>query len=609
MVGKNWLVLIFVSVLALALPGASLAQSQQDIELANQYLKNGEFDKAILYFDRLYSQQPIDKFYENLLLCHVELGDFKSAEKLAKNHLKKNNNPAVYVDLGRIAEKQQDAKKAEKYYQQAIGALQSNQYQIVMLARQFQKYNMPQMALQTYERGKQLVDYPFGYEIAELYGEMGDKARMIDEYLNLLENNNSAYMSTVQNIMSRMVEFERPNEATELLRVQLLKRAQKNPDDVVFTEMLIWYFTQLKDFGSALIQTKALDKRLNSDGARVMNLARICSSNYNYDVAINAYNYVVEQGPANGFYATAKSELLEVYKKQLEANGVFDEAAVLKLEKEYEKAIEEIPNWLTKAKLSRDLAFIQANYLNKNEAAIALMQFTIDKTTSWPKDQALSKLLLADILVKTGEIWEASLLYGQVELDFKHDVLGQDAKFKNAKVYYYTGNFGWAKGQLDVLKGSTTKLIANDAMRLSLLISDNTGLDSTETALQLFAQADLLFEQNQFLTANQLLDSIKTAFPGHPLIDEILFKQYQINMRLHRTDSAKVCLEAVIKDFGFDILADEAMFRLAELNQFVLKDNEKAAQLYQEILVKHPDSLFVIEARKRFRALRGDAIN
>ena len=606
---KNWFVCLLLSLVIFAIPVVGVAQSQQDIELANQYLKNGEFDKAQLYFERLYSQQPLDKYYENLLLCHMELADYKSAEKLAKTHLKKNNNPSVYVDLGRIAAKQEDVKKADKYYQQAIGALQSNQYQIVMLARSFQKYQMPELALKTYERGKELVDYPFGYEMAELYGEMGDKTRMIDEYLNLLENNNSAYMSTVQNIMARVVEFERPNEATELLRVQLLKRSQRNPDDFVFTEMLIWYFTQLKDFSSALMQTKALDKRLGGDGGRVMSLARICSSNYNYEVALNAYSYVIEKGPGNNLYATAKSEMLEVYKKQLEASGLFDVAEVEKLENEYEKAIAEISNWLTKSKLSRDLAFIQANYLNKTIDAIALMQTTIDKTASWPKDQALNKLVLADILVKTGEIWEASLLYGQVELDFKHDVIGQDAKFKNAKVYYYTGNFGWAKGQLDVLKGSTTKLIANDAMRLSLLISDNTGLDSTETALQLYAEADLLFEQNQFLVAYTLLDSIKAAFVGHPLIDEILFKQYQINMRMHRTDSAKVCLEAIIKDFSFDILADEAIFRLAELYQFTYKQNDKASEMYQDILVKHPDSLFVIEARKRFRALRGDSIN
>jgi TolA-binding protein len=56
-------------------------------------------------------------------------------------------------------------------------------------------------------------------------------------------------------------------------------------------------------------------------------------------------------------------------------------------------------------------------------------------------------------------------------------------------------------------------------------------------------------------------------------------------------------------------LGDDALFSLASLEESYLKDNEKAKQHYQELLTKYPGSLYTVEARKRFRKLRGDNLN
>ena len=90
------------------------------------------------------------------------------------------------------------------------------------------------------------------------------------------------------------------------------------------------------------------------------------------------------------------------------------------------------------------------------------------------------------------------MYYSQVEKDFKHEVIGQEAKFKKIKIDYYTGKFNWAQAQLNILKQSTSKLIANNAMELSLLISDNLNLDTTQLTLQIYANAELLIFQNKY---------------------------------------------------------------------------------------------------------------
>jgi len=58
-----------------------------------------------------------------------------------------------------------------------------------------------------------------------------------------------------------------------------------------------------------------------------------------------------------------------------------------------------------------------------------------------------------------------------------------------------------------------------------------------------------------------------------------------------------------------DILADNATFQLADLYENILGDTTKAQELYEKVLLEYPGSLFVVEARKRFRRLRGDDIN
>jgi len=212
------------------------------------------------------------------------------------------------------------------------------------------------------------------------------------------------------------------------------------------------------------------------------------------------------------------------------------------------------------------------------------------------------------VLLLSGDIWEASLRYSQVEKAFKYDEIGQEAKFRNAKISYYTNDFKWAQAQLDVLKGATAKLISNDAMDLSLLISDALAIDSNEAPLILYAHADLLVFQNKDDEAIKTLDSIKTLYPNHALTDDVLFKKAQIALKHANYNDAAMFYESILKDHGHDILADDALFKLAELNENQFKNIEKAKELYQQLIEKYPGSLYVVEARKRFRKLRGDAV-
>jgi tetratricopeptide (TPR) repeat protein len=373
--------------------------------------------------------------------------------------------------------------------------------------------------------------------------------------------------------------------------------------------LLIWFFVQQKDFDSAFIQAKALDKRQKEDGGRMMSLGSLSASNQNYDAAVKCYQYVIEKGVASPYYVSARMELLNTLNKKITESNTYTQTDLLKLETDYVSALNELGKNAGTASLIRGLSHLRVFYLDKTEEAMTDLQAAIEYGGISKQVQAECKLELGDILLFTGNVWDSDLLYSQVDKAFKNDPLGQEAKFRAARLDYYRGDFLWAQAQLDVLKSATSQLIANDALALSLLIQDNIGYDSVSEALIMYAHADLLNYQNKNELALKTLDSILLMFPDHSLTDDVWYKEAQIMDAKHSWTVEDSLLKKITEKFADGVLADDALYHRAELYEKKLNDKQKAMELYQDLLTKFPGSLYCVEARKRFRALRGDVLN
>ncbi len=587
-----------------------IAQPSTDEQLAEQYYQNREFDKALDYYEKLYNKKSPDQFYSPYLNCLLETKDFKKAEKIAKKQIKQYpDNPSFSVDLGTVYIRSEQVDKAKTTWEQAIKSVKSDD-QVFALATAFINIRQYDLAIATYLKGRKISqnNYPYNFELAAVYREKGDKAAMISEYLDALEINDS-YIQTVQNSLQTSFASDADQKQNELLKTELLKRIQRNPDKTILSEFLIWIQIQQRDWEGAFVQGKALDKRKKEEGKRIMALGQLFAQNESYDMAAKAYQYVIAKGSGNGYYMQARMELLNVSYQKVVSKGNYTQADLKELENNFNVTINELGKSAGTAPILKNLAHLQAFYLNKPTGAIDLLEEAIALPQLTLQAQADCKLEQADILLMTGDIWEASLRYSQVEKSFKHDEIGQEAKFRNAKISYYTGDFKWAQAQLDVLKGATAKLIANDALELSMRISDALAIDTNEAPLLIFARADLLAFQNKDELAITTLDSINSLYPGHALADDILYKKAQIALKHADYTKAAAYYDTIIKKFGEDILGDDALFKLADITENQFKETDKAKEMYQQLLEKYPASLYVVEARKRFRKLRGDSIN
>ena len=607
---KFLFIIFLLAMIVSVIPGRLFAQQTEE-QLGAQYFNNKEYDKSLATFEILFSKNPSQYNYLYYVNTLFELKQYDKAEKVIKKQQKANPYDQWFqVDLGYLNILQGEVAKGRKIYENCLKELQPDKTQVYNLAYAFSNRRETDYTIRTYQRGRDLLKDPaaFAFELAYTYEALGNTEQMIEEYLNLLSAN-PLQIEQVQNRLQSWLSDDIDNTKNDTYRSVLLRKTQENPDEILYNELLLWHSVQQKDFSFALIQAKALDRRYGETGQRIFDLAALCVSNENFDAAIDAYKYIIKKNADKELVTQSRIELINTEFKQYQSTYSQDKMKLLQIEQAYKTLLGELGKTLFTIPLILNQAHLEAFYLGMSDEAILLLTEAVDLPNIPARDQAYCKLELADIYLFSGEQWEATLLYSQVEKTFKNEPIGHEAKFRNAKLSFYIGEFEWAKSQLDILKAATSKLIANDALELSLMIGDNIEEDSVATPLGMFARADLLGFRNRDDEALALLDSIVALFPLHPIYDDVLFKKAGIDVKMGKFDDASKLYAEIVEKFPEGLLTDDAMFDLASLYENQLSDKAKAMQFYQDILTKYPGSLYVVEARKRFRALRNDPVN
>jgi len=581
---------------------STLFAQDTELQLAKQFAADGEQQKALDIYQKLYKQNN-EQYYAVYVNSLLSLKKFDDAENVTKKMIRKHPGDQQYVImLGTAYTQQGSIEKATALYDELIKNLPADQSEIAMLASQFYQNANIDYAIKVFQQGRKVLnnDALFSFELINLYRYKRDKAALTEEYLNFLPAN-PAFISQAENALSGL--YEGPADY-DMLKISLLKRMQKDPQQTLYTELLTWQFLQQRQFDQALNQALALNRRQNDDGSSIFELCRMLTENEAYDTAIRGYEYLVNKGKEQPFYISAKIELINTKNLKV-TSGKYVKEDLLSLEKDYLDLLNEFGKNRNTAFAMQKLAKLQAFKLHKLNDAQKLLEEAVAIPDIKPGLLAECKLGLGDISLLNNKPWDATLLYSQVEKDYPNTALGQDAMYRNAKLAYYTGDFAWAKGQLDVLKAATSELIANDALNLSLLISDNIQADTSGAALKMYARADLLIFAEEPDKALLTLDSIDKKFPGNALDADILMAKARLFIQQKEYPAAVDLLKKIAGDYSSGLWADDAVFMLGDIYENHLSDKEQAKTYYQKIITDYAGSLWLNEARKRFRLLRG----
>lgn len=608
---KHIVLVVHFLLLSCLLPAQPVVVDNTDEQLAAQYFQNREYDKAVILYESLFERRPTAIVYNNYLVCLLELGDYRRAERVVRAQMRQFPEAIRFeVDLGWVMERSGNTRQSRRHFDNLIGNLPNRIQAVQELAAAFDARKMVDRQLETYLQGRKIlgVSQPLHLYIAPVYERMGDYQSMMNEYVMFLEEN-LAEAERIRGILQDAISNDPNYSRNEALRAVLLSRSQSYPNNPMYSEMLLWLSLQQKDFRMAFMQARALDRRFQQDGDRVLEVARLSTENMAFETASQAFQYVIDKGREAPFYMEALAGFLNARFLAITTSYTYDKDALMQVERDYQQALEELGVNAVTVSLVRNLAKLQAFYLGNTEQAIALLQSTLNIPQVSSRIRAECRIELADILVLTGMVWDAALLYAEVDKTFRDDPLAHEARYKNARLSFYIGEFDWARAQLDVLKSATSRLIANDAMKLSLRIQDNVGMDGNTEALLMYARAEKLTFMNRLPDALLVLDSITSLFPAHPIFDDVLMAKANIKLQQGLYDEADKLLEQIAVQFSKGLLADEALMSRARLQEEVYKDNEKAMSLYQQIMIDYPGSLNNLTARNRFRTLRGDLIN
>ncbi|GAB2763580.1 tetratricopeptide repeat protein [Actinomadura fibrosa] len=591
--------ILYVILLFFLLPFSGFSQTEQ---LAKNYFDRGEFEKALNIYQKLLKEEPGNaSHFAGLIATHQQLEQFEKAEELLQERINNTANaPHYLVELGHNYELQKRNEQAAQFYDEALRAIESRPNYAYSIARTFEKYSLLDRAVKAYELGMKMnPDAEYHVQLARLYGEQGELEKMFSNYIDVLALN-PGLLPGVSRIYGQFITDDPTNEANVIFKNLLLKKLQED-QNILFNQMLSWLFVQQKEYKKAFLQEKAIYRRNDQGLGSIMQLTTLAKEEGESETALEVLNFIIEETP---------QEDIKIQAHQLRLNilqDILPEEKYAEIETSYRELLETYGTGFSTLSLQIDFAnFLAFKDGRVEEGEQLLKSYLKNKLKKF--EEAAVKMALADILVLDEKFNEALIYFTQVQNLVENDVIAQMARFKVAKTSYYKGDFKWAVIQLDVLKAATSQLIANDAMELSLLISENSLEDSTQTALKKYARAELLAFQKKEDEAIQLLDSVLLQHKGEKIEDDALLAQGKLYEEQGAYEKAEANYLKLIEYYNDGVLADNAHFRLAELYLRELDEPEKARDFYEKIVFNYADSIYFVDARKKFRRLRGDAL-
>lgn len=577
----------------------SLVCFSQNEQLAQYYFDKGDFEKAKISFEELLKNQPSNfQYFQRTIDCYQQLQQFDVAEKALRERLDKYNQGSLLVELGYNFQLQKNEASAKKQYDEAIERIKKNPNEVYGIANSFERKVLLDYALKSYQTALGLQqNFNFNYQMALLYGQLGKTEMMISTFLDEAYANPQNSIQ-IQNQLARFMVEDGDQNFNETLRKSLVTRAQKN-QDVFWNEYLSWYYVQQKEFGKAFIQEKAVYKRNPESLSNIINLAQLTIEEDDTETAKEILGFVLENTKDVELLIQANSYLIEMKINKAQEN---DFGAI-------NTALTALLNQFEISPFTLSLQLIQSHFvafnLRKPEEGKAIIKKALEMQLN-DYQEAQAKMELADILLCQEKFNQALIYYSQIEENLKNNVVAHEASLKAAKTSYFQGDFVWALKQFAALKSASTQLIANDALEYFLLINDNTVADSTQTALKQFAKCDYLLYQKRNQEAITQFQAILKSFKGQQIeavtmlrLGKIYEKQVEYNLALAQYQN-------IIAQHGDGIYVDEALYFSAEIYNNKLQQPEKAKQLYEKIIFNHQDSIYFVEARKKYRQLRGD---
>ena len=583
---------------------SSALQAQDDYARAERLFNEAKFDSAAQVYLRLFNDESPKNpaTYLSLSRALYETQNFDRLGLVAEKYRIDSEDPLGYIDQYWALVSKGKTKKADNLWKEIVAySASSTEVNCSRLMQRLIRYGAFHQAKHVF------VQFAPAIQTAP--------QNLVEQYLELYFLEDSMHkaltlsMEYLQERPSQVEDFTRFFDRQKskdgfynLFKQELFTYTSQHPEVSFTLHVLIWLEQIHGNFGEAARFGLMLARRSSDFTPNLLTLAQDAFNNDALLQCLDLCDFVLTSDYVSAYGGKAAQLKLSTQKRLLEKG---DDAAVdlNYLEKallDLAKNNEASPSIQTEAIL--EYCSIQIKYRQDINSTVAFLDSLIQSNSLKRKNLNRIKLLYGEALTMQGKPWKALIVYTQVDHDDGDGILGEEARFKKAELSYYEGEFEWAQAQLNILKGATSELIANNAIQLSVFITDNLGLDSNTDAMMGYAAIELLVAQHRLNEAITSLNAWEQVYDEHVLMDNALVMRAEIYEKQRNPEAAIRTYNRLLERFGSSILCDNVHWALAELYQ-KREEHERVKEHCLAILTDFPDSRLVNSARELYRKL------
>lgn len=590
---------------------------QQELDnrflLAQSYERTGDFERAkSIYLDLLKVQPHNYQYFTALNRVYIQLKEYETSISLLNEKLKlMPQDINLYGLLGSTYYLIGDENEAYRVWNSAIENVTQSHATYRVLANYALERRAFDIAIDFLNKGKTSAPDPifFATDLANIYAATMRYKEATEEYCFILSKD----PNQLKHIESRIMTYAARDEAM----AATISVVQKYADgkNLSFSYLLAHLYMQSNNFTKAFELYLDIDSKQKNQGAEIFNFAQKAFNEGYYDEAVKAYDEILKRYPQSPFVSNARLGYARTFEAKLERA---DEKFIPSWKSyfvftspnrdKYLEAIEaykKLTDLYSKTEVGVEALYrIGTIYFHKlNDISQAefyfrkvIDEFPLSVFTVFSSREMGNISLLNDELDTAYEFYR-NVISNRLTSDTERNI----ARYKSARILFFQNKFNEANNILSEIKKDLRDNTANDAIEFSLLL--NTAISDSAT-LTLYAKAELLADQKKFGEAKKVYREVASMLHSFVLNPFARIKQAEMELAQNQFEPAIQLLESISNELEKNIFADKALFLAGNTYQFALNDYPKAIEIYEILLAKFPNSFYLDYARLQINYLR-----
>lgn len=588
-------------------------RNEQKFSLAQSYEQIGDYNSAVKIYEELYQSDPGNSQYINALYrIYTQLKNYAALVNILDERIKQRpDDIEAYGMLGSTFYLMGNEEKAVEVWNQPFKSGNVNPVFYRVVGNYVLERRAFEIAIDLYEKGKNVSEdkLVYSFDLAHLYSLTMQFEKAAREYCLIL----ATQPAQRQVVEAKVFEtINRPGALDAMIK-GIENCADKN--NLSYSFILARLYSEKKNYQKAYEVYLSIDEAQSSKGKELYNFARQMLSEKEYKLAAEVFKKITDDYPDSpinsqaslGYARALEASLFQEYEKTIPVWKTyfpilkFESAQIEEVLKAFNVVVDLYKHSEPAYESMLRSAVIKFYLLNDYDDAKKLLD-TIVKEAPLSKNSADAYLELGNIAIIEGNLDAAEKDFNQLfKLMNANDEQKNKATYKLAKVKFFQGDFEEAKKNLSKVVMNLKDNSANDALELLLLLNPQMN-DSSN--LVTYAQAEFLAEQKKFSEASELYKKLtenKQAFVLHTIAS---IKYGEMLIANNNYTEAIVVLEGVSAEGEKNIYADKAVYLLAKINQYGIKNISKAEEYYQKLLADYPKSIYTDDARAQILLLQ-----